>query len=185
MHYHRLLRDGTCAVNYGKHTLFHKGREHLCLSIGSRWCAPSSRPSLMLFLWFPKLLLDTVKFGTGHRACSASSLSLAGASCLSAALWQAATPSSVWRRRWLATVPVNELWLVDSPSCYWFIHHFVTVVEKKTDSFFISLFEFLWEKDMFCGGKVKCESEPHSRHSQQPRDVTETCASLLLCKIAP
>ncbi len=37
LHYHRLLRDGTCAVNYGKHTPFQKGRGHLCLSIGSQF----------------------------------------------------------------------------------------------------------------------------------------------------
>lgn len=38
--------------------------------------APSSRPSYILFLWFPKLLLDTVKFGTGARTGSTSRPSL-------------------------------------------------------------------------------------------------------------
>lgn len=92
MHYHRLLRDGTCAVNYGKHTPFQKGRGHLCFSIGFLCFAPSSRPSLILFLWFPKLLLDTVKFGTGERSGSAYPSWLVESSRLSTGLWQHATP---------------------------------------------------------------------------------------------
>lgn len=54
--------------------------------------APSPRPSLILFLWFPKLLLDTVKFRTGDRSCSASTSSLVDAACLSLGLWQFTTP---------------------------------------------------------------------------------------------
>lgn len=37
MFYHRLFRDGTCAVNNGKHIPFQKGMGHLCFSIGSQF----------------------------------------------------------------------------------------------------------------------------------------------------
>lgn len=117
MHYLRLLREGPCAVNYGKHTPPQKGRGHLCLFIGSQFFAPASWPALMLFLWFPKLLLDTVKFGTGHRSGSASRLLFVGFPCPSNGFWQPATPTVLWHPRWLATVTVSDLWLVSLSSC--------------------------------------------------------------------
>lgn len=59
----------------------------------------------------------------------------------------------------------------------------MTVVGKESDSFFVSLFEFQWGKDMFCGGKVERESGLHRGQSRQRKDVTEVRVSLLISEI--
>lgn len=65
--------------------LFTKGGAFVLFYWLSVFFAPSSRPSYILFLWFPKLLLDTVKFGTGERTGSTSQPSLVESARLSSA----------------------------------------------------------------------------------------------------